>query len=385
MIVYSEYLITGLGQSALSVAVRKLTLTPLHARDAAPPKSFRFNASRTDIGALLASQRDRLIQLTQPPSGVGGVNNNNHQQLPPAYRMRGLEGAQATTISPQMYSTIDYVNVNQQRSRLQQQSTTLPNGWPAATNQRTQHQLQLTARNNNYTTTRTPQKQQLGVKLVCDIDQVFPVPEVSIYRLARLDGSHPEKLPKLDTKIERDVHSGLFHVQVTSILDDDELQLISHRYQQQQQQQQRFMMTNSAAHNQQQEPPLGDVYFECLIALTNLELSKYADNKRSITYRPGESRASCREIYGTAAYHWWRSETNCCELSDYVFIFFCHAKNYHQQANNWPAVCSQRPTRLARTFPDRRLSSSALARAHPRPCWLAENPPSQSYRRSRWH
>lgn len=102
------------------------------------------------------------------------------------------------------------------------------------------------------------QQKQTGIKLVCDIDQVFPVPEVSIYRIAKLDGSHPDKLAKLDTKIERDMGSGLFHVQVTSILDDEELQA---KY-----------------------GPEEQLYFECLIALTNLELSRYADNKRSIVY-----------------------------------------------------------------------------------------------------
>lgn len=106
------------------------------------------------------------------------------------------------------------------------------------------------------------QARQNGVKLICDIDQVFPVPEVSIYRLGKVDGSHPEKLAKLDTRIERNELNGLYHVQVISLMEDDELQV---KY-------------------GSNEP----VYFECLIALTNLELSKYADNKRSVIYRPGK-------------------------------------------------------------------------------------------------
>lgn len=210
------------------------------------------------------------------PQVVAGAS-----QLPLAYRMRGLDGSSPvpqqqvsavqplTTISPQMYSTIDYVNVNQQRARgpaMQQQ-------WPPTAHQ----QQQFDAR--SLAAARLMQQQQqparlnaskhLGLKLVCDIDQVFPVPEVSIYRLAKLDGSHPDKLAKLETRIERDVHTGLFHVQVTSILDDEEL------------------LTRRApgqAHSTKDEP----IYFECLIALTNLELSKYADNKRSIIYHPGE-------------------------------------------------------------------------------------------------
>lgn len=92
------------------------------------------------------------------------------------------------------------------------------------------------------------------------------MPEVSIYRLAKLDGSHPDKLAKLDTRIERDALTGLYHVQVTSLLEDDELSM-------------KYGL---------KEP----VYFECLIALTNLELSKYADNKRSIVYRPGTYQTS---------------------------------------------------------------------------------------------
>lgn len=235
----------------------------------APPRSFRFNASRTDIGALLASQRDRLIQLTQPASlGPFLSSSTSSNQLPLAYRMKGFENLpNPTTISPQMYSTIDYVNVNQQRARQSPWLTSSPTVSPQnsrfsfdPTKQQSGSQPNLLPSN------RQNKQQQNGVKLVCDIDQVFPVPEVSIYRIAKLDGSHPDKLAKLDTKIERDLHTGLFHVQVTSILDDDELQM-------------KYGLN---------EP----VYFECLIALTNLELSKYADNKRSIIYRPGKCTLS---------------------------------------------------------------------------------------------
>lgn len=163
--------------------------------------------------------------------------------------MKGFEGP--TTISPQMYSTIDYVNVNQQRARQSQPSTSWLVGSPTV------------APHSELAGRKGPQyKPANGVKLVCDIDQVFPVPEVSIYRLAKLDGSHPDKLAKLDTRIERNPLNGLYHVQVISVLEDDELQM-------------KYGLS---------EP----VYFECLIALTNLELSKYADNKRSIVYRPGK-------------------------------------------------------------------------------------------------
>lgn len=168
-------------------------------------------------------------------------------QLPLAYRMRGLEGAASsfTTISPQMYSTMDYVNVNQHRSR-------------AAAAPKQPWQLEPSKQINS---SQRGGKQN-GIKLVCDIDQVFPVPEVSIYRLGKMDGSHPEKLAKLDTRIDRNESTGLYHVQVISLMEDDEL--LS-----------RYGLN---------EP----VYFECLIALTNLELSKYADNKRSVVYRPGK-------------------------------------------------------------------------------------------------
>lgn len=181
-----------------------------------------------------------------------GSTSSLSNQLPLAYRMKGFEGP--TTISPQMYSTIDYVNVNQQRSRQSSPSSSWLVGPPTAS-----------PHSESYVK-KGPQSKQLqqqnGVKLVCDIDQVFPVPEVSIYRLAKLDGSHPDKLAKLDTRIERNPLNGLFHVQVISVLEDDELQM-------------KYGLN---------EP----VYFECLIALTNLELSKYADNKRSIVYRPGK-------------------------------------------------------------------------------------------------
>lgn len=245
----------------------------------APPRVFRFNASRTDIGALLANQRERLIH----PSMIGSVvptlpalsNPNNNFQLPLAYRMKGFEHS-TTTISPQMYSTIDYVNVNQQRARqssLSQSTSSWVVGPPTSFPNPTQvladrHKPDPSGQSNG----KQNSKQMNGVKLVCDIDQVFPVPEVSIYKLAKLDGSHPDKLAKLDTRVERHPITGLYHVQVISVLDDDELQM---KY----------------GYN---EP----VYFECLIALTNLELSKYADNKRSIVYRPGKCSTKCEIIYG---------------------------------------------------------------------------------------
>ena len=192
--------------------------------------------------------------------GNGGGPSN---QLPLAYRMRGIESSKLqtpTTLSPQMYSTIDYVNVNQQRARQAFVAGPLPPPLP----QNSQAAPQAAETNNqfNFPTSNKTSQRQNGLKLICDIDQVFPVPEVSIYRLAKLDAAYPEKMAKLDTKIERDVNTGLFHIQVVSILDDDELKM---KY-------------------GQNEP----VYFECLIALTNLELNKYADNKRSIIYRPGK-------------------------------------------------------------------------------------------------
>lgn len=198
-------------------------------------------------------------------------NSNSNQLLPLAYRARGsFEANQPinpTTISPQMYSTIDYVNVNQQQQ--QQQIARQNQNYPWFSQAYKQSTLSpygttpLLADPFKQQSARQNKQHQQGVKLVCDIDQVFPVPQVSIYRLAKLDGSHPDKLAKLDTKIEINSTTGLYHVQVTSILEDDELQM-------------KYGLN---------EP----VYFECLIALTNLELSKYADNKRSILYRPGKS------------------------------------------------------------------------------------------------
>lgn len=233
----------------------------------APPRVFRFNASRTDIGAQLASQRERLIQLSQPAMvgpAISSIPSSSNNQLPLAYRMKGFDNqvAHPTTITPSMYSTIDYVNVNQQRIR---QSSSPSSPWLLSQPTPNPSYIQLQNIGQNQLSANYKQQQQTkqnGVKLVCDIDQVFPVPEVSIYRLAKLDGSHPDKLAKLDTKIERNSVNGLYHVQVISILEDDELQM---KY----------------GFN---EP----VYFECLITLTNLELSKYADNKRSIVYRPGK-------------------------------------------------------------------------------------------------
>lgn len=191
-------------------------------------------------------------------------SSSSNNQLPLAYRMKGFDNqlANPTTITPSMYSTIDYVNVNQQRIRSQSASSS---PWLLSPPTTPQPSLMQQAYNDQSQATISSYKQQNkqnGIKLVCDIDQVFPVPEVSIYRLAKLDGSHPDKLAKLDTRIERNSSNGLYHVQVMSILEDDELQM-------------KYGFNEPA-------------YFECLITLTNLELSKYADNKRSIVYRPGK-------------------------------------------------------------------------------------------------
>lgn len=253
------FLLLLLLQYYLTTAIKLTTLI-------APPRVFRFNASRTDIGAQLASQRERLIQLSQlsmAGPAISSIPSSSKNQLPLAYRMKGFDNQATyqTTITPSMYSTIDYVNVNQQRLR---QSSSPSSPWLLSqpTPNPSYIQLQNIGQNQLPTNYKQQQTKQNGVKLICDIDQVFPVPEVSIYRLAKLDGSHPDKLAKLDTKIERNSVNGLYHVQVISILEDDELQM-------------KYGFNES-------------VYFECLITLTNLELSKYADNKRSIVYRPGK-------------------------------------------------------------------------------------------------
>lgn len=157
--------------------------------------------------------------MTQPAvaAGLGSTLPSPNSQLPLAYRMRGFENYQGpTTISPQMYSTIDYVNVNQQHSR----QTIATSPWLVGPPTAPPHSF--TRQNSGQMNQARQNKHQPnGVKLVCDIDQVFPVPEVSIYRLAKLDGTHPDKLAKLDTRIERNPLTGLYHVQVISILDDD--------------------------------------------------------------------------------------------------------------------------------------------------------------------
>lgn len=132
-----------------------------------------------------------------------------------------------------------------------------------------------------------------GARLVCDIDQVYPMPEVSIYRLGKANGAHPEpSLLKLDTRVERvrsmapspasnlagagnlkgqitpsgGAAAGAYHVQVTSFVDDDEL---------------------IARYGQ------GPSYFECLITLPNLESTRY-DSKRTIVYTPGKLFQICQ-------------------------------------------------------------------------------------------
>lgn len=172
-----------------------------------------------------------------------------------------------------MYKTIDYVNVrNPTNYRPSSRPTPLDGSGGGNTIdlwQQQQQQRRLMAGNGGVG------GRYSGVKLVCDIDQIFPVPEVSIYRLATTSGSgstvnasyHPmDKLTKSETRIEKNPLNGLYHIQVISVLLDDEIEL---KY-------------------GSNEP----VYFECLIGLTNLELSKYSDNKRSLVYRPSATAAA---------------------------------------------------------------------------------------------
>lgn len=243
-----------------------------------------------------------------------------------------IQASLFTTISPQMYSTIDYVDIKQQRSRsgiianYNNANNQLPQQWAQTSQPLNQFPIQSQdnylhyANNNNNnnlpppydtnmrlnswqrraqtqlisspqiqpfnrqgsiaTTTTTSQAANNGIKLVCDIDQVFPIPEVNMYSLAKADGSHPEKLAILDTRIERNPQNGLFHVQVISILEVDE---ILRKY-----------------------GPEMPIYFECLIALTNFELSRYADYKRSAIYWPGQvanslSRSSQEDLASTSS------------------------------------------------------------------------------------
>lgn len=279
--------------------------------------------SRADIGAgigQLASHRERFLQFPrnaqlapnypQPTLGAAWLGANQMSPFfqgsgptPPSQKQQQqlltrdsqlqptITNPMSSTISPQMYSTIDYVNVNQQRLRstaagssgawLTSPATSIPasnsraDGLPSPydsfgrfslrAQQQTSSSPPLVSNPNNSQQNNTHPRGGNGLKLVCDIDRVFPVPEVNIYSLAKLDGSHPEKLAIFDTRIERNRLNGLFHVQVISVIEDSELM---------------------AKYN-----PEEPIYFECLIALTNLELSKYADNKRSATYWPGKFKS----------------------------------------------------------------------------------------------
>lgn len=201
-------------------------------------------------------------------------------ELPPAYRSRGFDGQPASTISPQMYKTIDYVNVNP-NYRSASPSSRLPPDFPAvatAANPRQPARRLMTAAAANGAaaagSSSSSGSRYSGVKLICDIDQIFPVPEVSIYRLAIGQSSSNgtshvppmDKLTKSETRIEKNPITGLYHIQVISVLLDDE---IDSKY-----------GSNEL------------VYFECLIGLTNLELSKYSDNKRSLVYRRSSPASS---------------------------------------------------------------------------------------------
>lgn len=188
-----------------------------------------------------------------------------NEQLPLAYRSRAFGGQSAipTPPSPMHSNNIDYVNVNPNYRPPARPVGGLVGDTADLWQQQQQQRRPMAAANG---VARQPAS-YAGVKLVCDIDQIFPVPEVSIYRLAKpFNGSHPDKLTKSETRIEKNPLNGLYHIQVISVLLDEEIE-------------------TKYGFN---EP----VYFECLIGLTNLELSKYSDNKRSLVYRPSAAASA---------------------------------------------------------------------------------------------
>lgn len=290
---------------------------------------FSFNAIKhqRDSGAL---QRHQFHQQTMAPTmGLSSANqqqyHNTHQWLEPVpvpYRLRQQQPMVPNgsgSVQPSTMGVIGAKSNNRLYGGLQQsQQQTINNA--QTTNQMPLNTFQMPSNNNQPqpVTARHQTQQQLqeylqrlqktgrvptardaapwntnhgsssnGALLVCDIDQVYPMPEVSIYRLGKAaNGAHPvPSLLKLDTRVERvrsitgtpsNVGGGqrqqqqqqigsAYHVQVTSFVDDDEL---------------------IARYGQ------GPSYFECLITLPNLESIRY-DSKRTIVYSPGKSAIFC--------------------------------------------------------------------------------------------
>lgn len=228
-----------------------------------PPKTFHFNATRADTSH--AQLRADWVSSSRTGTSLDGqVSPAN--QLPLAYRHRtSLQSATVATppsvsLDSQLRdSSIAYVNV----------------GGGGGSASRLQQQHQQFAGDNSPQVLLARTKQRALVKLICDIDLIFPVPEVNIYKLTELGRV---KLAKSDTKVEQRLFDDnsrqlqanksalLYHLQVVSFVDEAELQ----------------------------SEPNSDkpTYFECAISLASVELSRYADSKRTLVYKPSKYRAT---------------------------------------------------------------------------------------------
>ena len=59
--------------------------------------------------------------------------------------------------------------------------------------------------------------------LTCEVSDVFPLPEITMYRLSNDQSENPQVLPQIDQIINRNTHSGSYNVSVISEIRDHEL------------------------------------------------------------------------------------------------------------------------------------------------------------------
>lgn len=208
---------------------KKNTLSLTNKHLSAPPRVFHFNATRRAFHSPHPHPHPPLPaagRLEWPASRDDSSVAQLQQQQQQSMLATGAHKTDNDN------AAIPYVNVAQVR--------------------RVQQQLQK----SQSTTTIANITTKPSVKLICDIDMVFPQPEVSIYKLSvdSRGNKKSQKLERAENKLELREPSGLYHVQVISVL--DESQLLQRQ-----------------------------VYFECVFSLPSSDTQSLpSDSKRTLIY-----------------------------------------------------------------------------------------------------
>lgn len=96
-----------------------------------------------------------------------------------------------------------------------------------------------------------------STKLTCQVIDVYPVPEMTIYRVGSKDGSRPQTLDVIESDVQRASNNGAYNVSISG-----------------------FVYDNDLIEKYGNQPSI----FECLVVFPGI---KY-ENRARITYSPGK-------------------------------------------------------------------------------------------------